>query len=302
MRKVGIAVGALNAIYGTERMLELVAEIGADCIDFPLTKQDYRNSSSIYSKSDEEIIEYYSRIGEYARKVGVEISQTHGRIRTYINDPVEDTATLENARRDLLATKALGAPVSVMHGPTTCRLGVDAPPELMHDLAFSFFDKALEFAAEYDVMLATETFGDATGFGVCDFFGNTSEFLKLYDRVKKESANARYFTICVDTGHSNKAMIYNGNPTPADVIRACGKNVTCLHLNDNDSLTDQHKPPRTGIIDWDDVMNALDEIGYDGVYNMELALKRFGEGLELDTAAFAIKIMRNILNGHYGEK
>ena len=299
MKKIGISVGRLTELYGVDRMLELVAEIGADCIDFSLNKEDYRKKSSIYSHSDEEIIEHYKRIGERARECGVEISQTHGRIRSYINDPTEDAAALENARRDIIATKAMGAPVTVMHGPTTCRLGADAPAELMHDLAFSFFDSALAFAAEQGVMLATETFGDATGLGVCDFFGNTDEFIKLYDRVMRESEHSAYFTACVDTGHSNKAMRYNDNPTPANVIRACGGRVSCLHLNDNDSLTDQHKPPMTGIIDWEDVLCALDEIGYEGVYTMELALKCFGEGLELETAAFAIKIMRNMLQRHY---
>ena len=47
MKKIGISVGRLTELYGVDRMLELVAEIGADCIDFSLNKEDYRKKSSI---------------------------------------------------------------------------------------------------------------------------------------------------------------------------------------------------------------------------------------------------------------
>ena len=36
--------------------------------------------------------------------------------------------------------------------------------------------------------------------------------------------------------------------------------ISTLHLHDNDTLTDQHKPPMTGCIDWNDVLDALDEV------------------------------------------
>ena len=92
-----------------------------------------------------------------------------------------------------------------------------------------------------------------------------------------------------------------GNPTPADVIRRLGKSVTLLHLNDNDTLTDQHKIPQTGCIDWNGVMDALDEIGYGGIYNMELNLRHFGDNFLIETAEFAVKVMRNMLTERYGK-
>ena len=58
-------------------------------------------------------------------------------------------------------------------------------------------------------------------------------------------------------------------------------------------MTDQHKPLLMGNIDWNAVLDALDEIGYDGIYNMELALNHFGEDFEIEEAEFAIKILRH---------
>ena len=79
-----------------------------------------------------------------------------------------------------------------------------------------------------------------------------------------------------------------------------GKNLTCLHLNDNDTLTDQHKIPGMGTIDWNDVFDALDEIGYKGNYNMELHLPQYGDNFIVEMAEFAVKVLRHMLTERYG--
>jgi sugar phosphate isomerase/epimerase len=83
------------------------------------------------------------------------------------------------------------------------------------------------------------------------------------------------------------------------VIRRSGGDIQVLHLNDNDGLTDQHKMPMSGNIDWKDVLNALDEIGYTGVYNMELKLDFYGQEVALQYAALAVAVMRNMLKKRY---
>ncbi len=296
---VGISIGAFEEEMDPHRALEIAKEIGADAVDFSLhwfsaTVYDYRNPESVYSKGDEAVRAYFSELGAYARSLGLVISQTHGRGEGFKNLKEEDDAQVENARLDLLATSALGAPVCVIHAPTSINLGPDPDPTLMRDLHFDQYMRMLPYAAEYGVRLAVETFGDAVKFNAVDFFGDWEEFVRSYERLKKESPYRDSLTICVDTGHSNKAARF-GNPLPAEVIRRLGSEITVLHLNDNNKLVDQHKIPMTGDIDWTEVMDALDEAGYAGVYNMELQLRHFGKGFEVDTAAFAIKVMRQIL-------
>ena len=81
------------------------------------------------------------------------------------------------------------------------------------------------------------------------------------------------------------------------IIRTLGSRIVCLHLNDNNTLFDQHKPPMTGLIDWKDVLSALKETGYEGIYNMELGFdqKHFGPDFEEEEALFAVKVMKNAL-------
>lgn len=299
-KKVSISIGALQRKHGPMEALRIAKEIGADGVDFGLDlfaqnprPYDVRNPESIYCKSDEEIVAYFSELREYADSLGLTICQTHGRFKGFVSDKAVDDILVENIRRDLLATSALGAPVCVVHTSTTLNLGPQ-PDELMYKLNFDMFTRTIPFAKEYGVKIATETFGDADTYSMCDFFGNIEHFVKGFEDVCAVEDFKDHFTICMDTGHSNKAVLY-GQPSSADVIRRLGKNITVLHLNDNNKLKDQHKIPMTGDLDWNDIMDALEEIEYEGYYNMELNLGWFGYDMIEETAAFAIKVMRSML-------
>ena len=164
------------------------------------------------------------------------------------------------------------------------------------------FVRLLPYAKTQGIRLATETFGDATKLDCIDFFGDANEFLKGYEDVVAHSDCADCLCVCMDTGHTNKATRFGNNPSAGDMIRRLGSRIEVLHLNDNDTLTDQHKIPMTGCIDWDDVMQALDEIGYSGWYNLECDLKHFGEDFAVEEARFAVKVMRQILKTRYENK
>lgn len=300
-RKVSLSIVGYQETVGDMRALEIAKEIGCDAVDFDLSSSrfDVANPASIYSKSEDEFLTYFDALRQKAADLELEIGQTHGRVTSYFNDPILDENVFRNARFDCIATKALGAPVTVMHNVTTIITGPEADPNRMREKSFEIFSRILPHARENGIILATETFGDATGRNCCDFFGNILEFVKAYNRLTA-AGFADCFKICVDTGHSNKAMRF-GNPTPADVIRILGGNTVVLHLNDNDTLTDQHKTPLSGTIDWSDVFAALDEVAYAGNYNMELRLEHYGKNLMVETGAFAVKLMKDILHERYGD-
>jgi sugar phosphate isomerase/epimerase len=294
---VGISTFTLQSLYGDFRALEIAKEIGADAVDFSLDTETSLNEKSIYSKSDEEICEYFNSVRKKADELGIIISQTHGRLQVFYNDSVKDEAVFKDARIDCMVSKILGAPYTVMHAIATTITGPDAPSDYMHKLYYDTFSKIIPYAKQYGVKIAVETMGDAPIHKCCDFFGVLSEFKTAFDRICAEGDNKDYLCCCVDTGHVNKAMRF-GNPTPQEFIRAMGCAVKCLHLNDNNTLTDQHKPPMTGVIDWKEILSALKEIGYDGVFNLELNLKHFGEGFEIEMAEFSVKLMKFMLESY----
>lgn len=298
-KKIGISIGQLQRIYGDKGAIKIAADIGADSVDFAthyFDKRifDFRDPSSVYAQGDEAVVQYFTDIKQYADSLGIIIGQTHGRGEGFMNNKELDDAQVENARLDLLAASALGAEVCIVHNATSIHHGANPDPKMMRDLSFDQYTRMLPYAAKYKVKLATETFGDAVQYNSVDFFGDIREFLMTYNRIYAASEYREWFTVCMDTGHTNKASRF-GNPKAGDVIRMIGKNITALHLNDNDTLTDQHKIPMTGTIDWNDTLNALEEVGYSGIYNMELNLKHFGNGFEVETAEFAVKTLKHML-------
>lgn len=301
-REVSLSIGAFQRHLGPKGALDLAKEIGLDAVDFDLLRYDYSNETGLYRKSEDEIASFFDDIRKHGEAIGVRIGQTHGRIKGYNLDEAHNENEKRGARLDLLATKMLGAPYCVMH---SVHLGLDARAEDQRSYNDRMFDDYLTFAKEFGVKLATETFGDTqTPDGRCgiDFFGDKTEFLNAYNGISSRNGNAPYFCTCMDTGHTNKAARFEGEPLPHEMIYALGSSIECLHLNDNDSMTDQHKLPLSGNIDWRLVMEALRDVGYEGTYNMELELGRYGKSLDMlrAHAEFSVRVMKNILSEFYG--
>lgn len=304
MAKIGLSIIHLQEKYGDREALRIAKESGADAVDFGLEnfagRYDYRRADSVYALPEQEFCAYFTGLKEYADELGLIISQTHGRGPGFLNIPAEDDAFVENARLDCYATRLLGAPVCVIHAVTTMK-HMDATPEFMRKLNFEMFSRILPYAKQYDIKIATETFGDIHGGACCDFFGNIDEFVRAYEQICAIGDNKKYFTVCMDTGHTNKATKFNQNPQVPEAIRRIGSDITVLHINDNTTLCDQHLLPFVGprdidgTIDWDATIDALQEIGYHGVYNMELCLPRYGEEVMPEFCRFAVTVLRNFL-------
>ncbi|MFC4243617.1 sugar phosphate isomerase/epimerase family protein [Gryllotalpicola reticulitermitis] len=91
--------------------------------------------------------------------------------------------------------------------------------------------------------------------------------------------------VCLDTGHANQAGL-----DVAAAVRRLGPRVKHLHLQDNHGgPIDEHLPIGDGLIDWDSVFTALEEVDFTGfaVFEfgpaprqreaVEMLVQRFGE-------------------------
>lgn len=290
--KLGISCGTIVSRYGYEKAFELCKKSGFDAVDFDLECfGNYDSKNDIYNASHNEFEEYFTNIKKKAESLGLEISQTHGRCETYYPDEKHCEYIRWVSEKDLLATRLLGAPSCVIHSIASGNWPENyLDGEFMHRKNKEFFDYLIPIAEENHVNLALETFGRARIYGESklDFFGHVKELKKQFDMLETKNK-----TICVDTGHINEAVPF-GVPGPAEVIKILGSSVTLLHLHDNNGASDQHLPPLTygrGGVKWNEVFEALDEIGYNGVYNFEIQLKRYGKVL-VDAIPFLGKWLR----------
>ena len=289
MKKIGISCRGIVKDMGIGRGFEFIKKCGFDTVDFGL--EGYKVGDKIYGGSLDQFETHFTEIKETAKHFELEISQTHGRCATYWPEDDEHNAMVDEVcKYDLHATGVLGAPACVIHFPNNTRWG-KCTPSLMHEKAAELYDKCLPHAEKNKVAIAMETFGAArvNGARIADFFAFPNEFLHQFNRL-----DTKYKTICVDTGHTHEAESF-WVPSPEEMIKILGKDVTILHLHDNTGHWDDHLLPGLGNINWPAIFDSLDEIGYTGTYNFELRIPFKGTMMQ-DFVAYAGKYLREFVD------
>ena len=71
--------------------------------------------------------------------------------------------------------------------------------------------------------------------------------------------------VCFDANHLFREK-------EVDFIRKIGKKIATTHISDRDDINERHWLPGEGIVDWVGVMDALEEVGYDGNWIYETGL------------------------------
>lgn len=294
--KVSISLGLFLKKFNVMEALEIAKNIGAEAVDFDLAPQDFRNEDSIFSKREEEICEYYTKVKRKADKLGLEIGQTHGffpPVREF-DEEYNTIVVPKNSRLDCMATKILGAPICVFH-PAGTLSNRTASPEFMREKTIEYIKNTLVYAKEFGIQFGLETVGSNYDLNnTIDFFGNFNEFQTVYSSIAGIDEYKDNFTCCVDTGHSNMAVQF-GHPKPGDLIRKMGKNVGALHLHDNNGYMDQHALIGMGNIDWVDVFDSLYEVGYQGNYNSESSFYANGYSI-IGAAEFTVNTIKEYLS------
>lgn len=105
---------------------------------------------------------------------------------------------------------------------------------------------------------------------------NSPEETELVDRSADdllyiiERIGSSKFGICLDTGHLNLT-----DKNQREFILKAGDKLKALHIADNDGNTDQHLMPfNRGTVDFPEIIKALKEIKYNGIFNLEIPGER----------------------------
>ena len=93
------------------------------------------------------------------------------------------------------------------------------------------------------------------------FTTSADHLLAVIDQIGSEQ-----FGICLDTGHLNLTE----KDQRAFILKA-GKRLRALHIADNEGERDQHMMPfGRGNVDFEEVVRALREVNYEGLFNLEI--------------------------------
>lgn len=282
----------------------LLKEAGFDCVDFSLNgyldnKKVYKGDvNDFFDKTVEELEAYFTPHKEAAAQAGIRIHQMHMPYPLCVpNGAAEINDYLWNvvAPKSLHVCKFFDCKYIVVHGFKLAKvLGSE-------DAAWEETEKFLRFLAamaiELGITLCIENLYNSQGNRLVE--GPCCEVQKVVKCIDKINADfgAEVLGFCLDVGHAHLVGI-----DIYDFITQLGDRLKVFHVHDNDGIKDLHQIPFTftkkreeeGALDWQGLLNALHEIGFDGVINFEAspAVCSFPDELKKDALEFIAKIGR----------
>jgi len=258
--------GALRERVGERRAIEILAAAGFDAIDYTFTPWMERGEMPW---NGDGYAAYAKEVNQIARDNGDRFNQAHAPFifhTSYLPDWNREILPLQ--LRCMEACALLGIPHMVVHPVHHLpynrhgRAG-QTNADIIWKLNLEYYRLLQPYAKQFGVKICLENmFGEDARRGciVPDMFSNPQEYARFYDGLEDEDN----FICLVDTGHSGIV-----GEDAGDTIRVLGSRLKALHINDNDFRSDGHLIPFQGKIDWEDVMKALAEAGYQGDFTFE---------------------------------
>ena len=210
--------------------------------------------------------------GETAARRGACFNQAHAPVPV-LRFKKDYEGFVAAIRRSIRACHILGIPQMVYHTLFCPRAyGLSGT---WHEANRAFFRSLVDDSAKYGVGICIENV-----WPVCKYQGNpvweTDALIDFVDSI----GDSDTVGICWDTGHGNltgNGHNYAANANPElrpygnqyENITKIGKRLRALHIDDNNGLDDDHIMPGSGTIVWDDVIRALDDIGYEHSFTFE---------------------------------
>jgi len=281
--RLSTSTGYIKKHHSIENTLRLMKEAGFDAYDLSLREL----SAPGEPVAADDYMEFAKKVKAIAEEVGIVCNQAHATFPPEkFGDEEHNKATFERIRREMEVAAYVGAPMIVVHATKPVPKGYDVVAENLR-----FYNSLLPYAKEYGIKIAVENLFEwdelrerrkPCGIG-------TSEKLAAF----MEKLDPEWFTVCFDIGH---AAINVENPE--DAIRNLKGKIGCLHIHDNDFVNDRHLVPYLGKVDWNEVMRALAEVGYNGDFTLESCVFEgaFPAELTLDALKFEVSISRHLMD------
>ncbi len=257
--KIGIRVcpnGNAYGRYGKDKFLK-VKQHGYNAVDYNIADTNI----DLYHLNENDLELSIQTEKASAQFAGIEISQVHGPWCWPLRDGSEQgrCERLEKMKKAVVITALLGCENLVIHpimpwGIEDLKINKERET---WDLNIAFFQELVTFAKQHGVIICLENMP------MLHFSLATPEQILRFVKT----INDDHFKICLDTGH----VAVFPELTVGDEVRRLGSYMKVLHIHDNMGDRDSHLYPTDGIINWIDFIDALDEIGYDGVLSLETA-------------------------------
>lgn len=247
--------GSFSAYY---KDLEHYAKLGFRCLDAIFCQASLPGSPLLTPNWEE----WATKIKKKADELGIMFVQTH---LPYYNFCDPRTGILEEQeeliRRSIVCTGILGAYWTVSHPATAYQESLISTGSKEQNLRY--FEKHLQYASEYGVGICIENMADFPDQGYKRSYCATVE--ELGDLVDTLSVRHDNVGICWDFGHAN--LVYADQ---VSCLNYLGNRIRVTHVHDNSGKNDEHRAPYLGNVNWEKIMPALIDCGYEGNFSFEV--------------------------------
>ncbi len=279
---------------GAKRGIELAAKAGFDAVDISLHRLMDKDGQAFNSGRYRDEAEEYKKL---VSGCGLVVNQTHTVYPTSYNDDEKTAAAVMRVKRGIEISSILGAKTVVVHPMQHLPYIKGNNSEILREINKKFFADLASLAEQYDVTLCIENMWQRNKISGSIVHSTCADPRELAAYV--DMANSKNFAACLDVGHCCLVGV-----DPADAVHTLGHGrLKALHLHDNDGREDMHVLPLTegtGKVDWDALLKALADIGYEGDFTYEVnnsfvsALMQ-DENVLLEKLKYAVAVGRNMI-------
>lgn len=262
--------------FDEREAVRIIAEAGFDCIDFSFTGE-YKALAEETEDGKRALYRKAEALRAYAEGLGVTFNQAHAPFSTRPGD----TRRFDWIVRSFEMASILGVKQIVVH--PMHYMTYKKNEAVLKQANYEFFKALLPHAERNNVKIAIENMyqWDAKRkFIIHDTCASPKEFCEYVDML-----DSPWVIACLDVGHC--ALVGEEQP---EMIHTLGHDrLRALHVHDVDYLHDNHTLPGILNLDFDEIVKALAEIGYEGEFTLEA--NHFFDGFGTEFAAEAARFM-----------
>ena len=213
----------------------------------------------LFSRNDD-VLETAKNFANFLKEYNFEISQGHLWLKIKIC--ADDTA-LEELFKWIDMYEEIGIKNMVLHCDNLTETNLGREEKIEKNI------EKLQILAEYiknkEITVCLENLRPLSPEETELVDRSADDLLYIIERIGSSK-----FGICLDTGHLNLT-----DKNQREFILKAGDKLKALHIADNDGNTDQHLMPfNRGTVDFPEIIKALKEIKYNGIFNLEIPGER----------------------------
>lgn len=262
--RISMNTEVIDDRFGLEQAIAMIAKAGFTAFDLSLFSSCQKGG---YFDA-EDWRERAQRVRDAADAAGIPCNQSHAPFASSFYDMERTKEQYGWIVRAIEVAAIVGADIIVVHPVQHLPYAQNA--HTLKEWNKQFYGTLIPLAERLGIRIATENMWHVRQlYNALDPYDNPitestcsspEEFCEYVDMM-----DSRWLTACLDIGH---VPLIGGNlPT---MIKALGKHrLQALHVHDNDWKNDLHHFPYTHRINFNEVTDALREIGYEGDLTFE---------------------------------